>query len=235
LPEKGQATGLQAASLVYPADPKGENQAGETAETRENSPGDGRVLLWHSSLISKSQKLVNPVVIGNTNATEKRPVEIKEGSIMSMMTYTRPLSEIREQIEQLFSDFAEESRMPMQNTWPTTGMKSAAWLPPIEVSESDRELNVSASLPGMKPEDINVEVVGNTLTLSGESRRESKMDEKHCHRSEFQYGQFMRRIPLPDYVNGEQCQASFNNGVLEIHLPKMEGTKSKKIEVQTGH
>jgi HSP20 family protein len=155
---------------------------------------------------------------------------------MSMMTYTNPLSEIREQIERLFSDFTEENRMsmqPMQKAWPSTSMRTTTWLPPIEVTESEKELIVSASLPGMKPENINVEVVGNSLVLSGESRRENKVDEKHFHRSEFQYGQFMRRIPLPDFVNGEQCQAEFNNGVLEIHLPKMEGAKAKKIQVKT--
>lgn len=154
---------------------------------------------------------------------------------MTMMTYSNPISEIRDQIERLFSDFTEEMRLPAQrNEWPTTGIKTTMWMPAIEVSETDKELVVSAALPGMKPENINVEVVGNTLVVSGESHRECKVDEKQCHRSEFQYGQFVRRIPLPDYVNGEQCQANFNHGVLEVCLPKTEATKHQKIEVKTG-
>lgn len=154
---------------------------------------------------------------------------------MSMMTYTSPLNEIREQIERLFSDFSEETRMPMhRGDWMTPISKTTAWLPPIEVTETDKELSISASLPGIKPENINVEVVGHTLVISGESRRESKVDEKHFHRSEFQYGQFVRRIPLPEYVQSEQVKANFNNGLLEVHLPKTEESKRKKIEVKTG-
>jgi HSP20 family protein len=156
------------------------------------------------------------------------------GFVFSFSAYTNPISEIREQIERLFSDFPEETRMPMLRDWPTTGTKATTWLPPIEVTESDKELMVCASLPGMKPENINVDVVGHTLVISGESRRESKVDEKHFHRSEFQYGQFMRRVPLPEYVKGEECQATFNSGVLEVHLPKTEVCQSKKIEVKTG-
>ncbi len=156
---------------------------------------------------------------------------------MSLMTYTNPISEIRDQIERLFSDFSEEPLRPLlRHDWATPGfgVRSTTFLPPIEVTESEKELLVSASLPGIKPENINVEVVGNTLVISGEARRESKVDEKHFHRSEFQYGQFMRRIPLPDYVQSEQCKAQFNNGLLEVHLAKTEASKRKKIEVKTG-
>jgi len=107
-------------------------------------------------------------------------------------------------------------------------------MPAIEVTENDQELVVSASLPGMKPENINVEMIGHSLVVSGETRCETKVDEKHYHRSEFQYGQFMRRIPLPEYVTGEQCEASFNNGVLEVHMPKSGVCQNRKIEVKTG-
>jgi len=154
---------------------------------------------------------------------------------MSMMTYRNPVEEIREQIERLFSDFTEESRgLPFGHEFPLAKLKTGTWLPPIEVTESDQELIVSASLPGMKPENINVEVTDHSLLISGESRRESKVDEKHFHRSEFQYGQFMRRIPLPDYIENKNCKANFNNGVLEIRLPKSESSKRQKIEVKTG-
>lgn len=155
---------------------------------------------------------------------------------MSMMTYNNPITEIREQIERLFSDFTEESHRPLQRSdWMTSAaLKSTTFLPPIEVTETDKEVLISASLPGIKPENVNVEVVGNTLVISGESRRETKVDEKHFHRSEFQYGQFMRRIPLTDYVQADLCKANFNNGLLEVHLPKAEQSKRKKIEVKTG-
>lgn len=150
------------------------------------------------------------------------------------LTLMSPLSEVREQINRIFSDFAEDTGMSMvRPDWALSSMKAASWLPPIEMSETDQEMVVSAALPGIKPEDINVEVVGNTLVLSGETRREKKYDEKQFHRSEFHYGQFLRRIPLPEYVQGEQCTAHYKDGVVEIRLPKMEEGKRKRIEVKT--
>lgn len=150
------------------------------------------------------------------------------------LTFMSPLSEVRDQINRIFSDFAEETGMSMvRPDWTTPTMKSASWLPPIEMNETEKEMVVSAALPGVKPDDINVEVVGHSLILSGETRREKHYDEKQCHRSEFQYGQFMRRVPLPEYVQGEQCTADYRNGVLEVRFPKMEEGKRKRIEVKT--
>jgi HSP20 family protein len=149
------------------------------------------------------------------------------------LTFMSPLSEIREQINRVFSDFVEDTAMPALRTeWPSMA-KTGTWLPPVEITETENEMVVCAALPGIKPEEITVEVVGNTLVLTGETKREKKYEEKHFHRSEFQYGQFMRRVPLPDYVQGEKCTAECHNGVLEVKIPKLEEGKRKRIEVKT--
>lgn len=149
------------------------------------------------------------------------------------LSYLTPLNEMREQIERMFNDFSEETGFPMFGKGAVSSLKTGNWMPPVEISETDDEVRVCVALPGVKPEDINVEVTGNALLLSGETRKESKQDEKQFHRSEFQYGQFMRRVTLPDYVQGDACTAEYKNGVLEVNIPKSENTMRKRIAIKT--
>ncbi|HEY9685463.1 MAG TPA: Hsp20/alpha crystallin family protein [Coleofasciculaceae cyanobacterium] len=151
------------------------------------------------------------------------------------LTYASPLSEIREQINRLFSDFVEEPMLPSLMRAETPMLQRGMWMPPIEVSENQKEVIIRAALPGIKPEEINVETMGNTLVVSGEYQRKSERgEEQKFHRTEFQYGHFMRRIPLPDYVQGESAQADFREGILELRLPKTEESKRKRIQVKAG-
>ena len=149
------------------------------------------------------------------------------------LTFMNPLGEIHDQIERIFSDFAEETRLASHRSDWMSMPKPQAWLPPIEVSETEQEMVIDVSLPGVKPENINVEVMGNTLVLSGETRREQKRDETYFHRSEFQYGRFIRRLPLPDYVASDQCAAEYHHGVLEVRIPKIPEASRKRIDVKT--
>lgn len=148
------------------------------------------------------------------------------------LSYLSPLSEIRNEIDRVFSDFTEEMRLP--SFLPTRPEKTALGIihtPPIEISETDKDVLVCVSMPGIDPKDINVEIMGNSLILSGECKREIKEEQK-LHRSEFHYGAFMRRVTLPDYVKGEAAQAEYKNGILELRIPKMEEAKRKRIEVK---
>jgi HSP20 family protein len=147
------------------------------------------------------------------------------------LSYLSPLSEIRNEIDRVFSDFTEDLRLPSPFRGETTGL-GIVHLPPIEVSETNKDVIVCASLPGIDPKDINVEIMGNSLILSGECQRETKKEDQKVHRSEFHYGTFMRRITLPDYVKGDAAQAEYKNGVLELRIPKMEEAKRKRIEIK---
>jgi HSP20 family protein len=104
------------------------------------------------------------------------------------------------------------------------------WSPAIEVSESGGQLKVHAELPGLKPEDVHVEVADNQLVIQGERKYESEENQKGVWGSERRYGQFYRAIPLPEGANTEQAKAQFKNGVLEVAVPVPE-QKSNRREI----
>jgi HSP20 family protein len=106
--------------------------------------------------------------------------------------------------------------------------------PPIEISEAEDEIEVKASLPGMKPEDINISVQGDVVTIKGETREESEDRQKSYYRRELRYGSVQRSITLPTIVDTERSQASYENGILKLRLPKSEEAKPKQIKVQGG-
>jgi len=104
------------------------------------------------------------------------------------------------------------------------------WSPAIEVTQGEGQLNVHADLPGLKPEDVRVEVTDDQLIIQGERKYEQEEKKKGFYRSERRYGQFYRTIPLPEGANTEQAKAHFANGVLEVGLPVPE-QKSNRREI----
>jgi len=113
------------------------------------------------------------------------------------------------------------------------GNDSAAGLMPLDMYETQEEVVVKAAIPGVKPEDIDVTVTGDLLTIKGEFKSESEdADEKrNYHRQERRYGSFSRQVALPTSVNADGCQADFDNGVLTLKLPKAEEAKVKKVQI----
>ena len=115
-----------------------------------------------------------------------------------------------------------------------SNLQQAAWAPQVETFRRGDQLVVRADLPGMKKEDVNVEVDDGVLTISGERCDEHEESGDDSYRSERTYGQFYRAIPLPEGVSEERCEASFKDGVLEVTLPmpKEPDRKAKKIQVR---
>lgn len=116
-----------------------------------------------------------------------------------------------------------------------SGQGGSLWSPQIEVSRRGNELVVCADLPGMKKEDLHVEVREDHLVLQGERRQEQEGEQEGgWYRSERSYGRFYRAIPLPEGTNPEQAQASFKDGVLEIKLPlpERQEQRSRQIEIR---
>jgi HSP20 family protein len=105
------------------------------------------------------------------------------------------------------------------------------WWPAIDVVEKDDKYTVKVELPGVKEEDIDVSVAGDMLTISGEKRAESEEKKKGYYYSESSYGSFSRSVTIPSTVNASKIDASFEQGVLEITLPKAPEVKPKKIKV----
>jgi HSP20 family protein len=117
----------------------------------------------------------------------------------------------------------------------TSGRGSTAWFPAIEVAENNGQMQVHADLPGIKPEDVKVEVTNDSLIIHGERKVEHEHKLGGAYRSERRYGEFYREIPLPEGVNPDQAKAQFRNGVLEITLPVPEQTSNRRqIAIQSG-
>ena len=107
--------------------------------------------------------------------------------------------------------------------WPSFGQlatpESVVWSPKIDVFERDNRLVTRVDLPGMKKEDVLVEVTDGHLALSGERKREKEEKKDNVYRSEREYGSFYRAVPLPEGVKLEDVKATFSDGVLEVSVP----------------
>jgi HSP20 family protein len=113
-------------------------------------------------------------------------------------------------------------------------LEQPAWSPQVETFRRGDQLVVRADLPGLQKDDLKVEIDDGVLTISGERSEEHEDDRDNYYRSERSYGQFYRAIPLPTGVTGEQSEASFKDGVLEVTLPapQEKGSRVKQIPVR---
>jgi HSP20 family protein len=140
----------------------------------------------------------------------------------------RPFREM-EEAERRFDDLFSSSYLPA--LWRGVPSMEMGWAPAIDVFEKDDRFVVKAELPGMKQEDIDVSVVGNRLTIKGERKAEGKVEKEDYYYSERSYGSFSRSIDIPSDVDAKKIEANYEDGVLEIDLPKTQGAKPQKVSV----
>jgi HSP20 family protein len=105
------------------------------------------------------------------------------------------------------------------------------WAPAVDIFETEHELVVKADLPDIKPEELDIRVENNILTIRGERKFEKKVEEKNYLRVERSYGSFSRSFSLANTVNTEAIKADYKNGVLTLSVPKREEAKPKQIKV----
>ncbi|MDD5701366.1 MAG: Hsp20/alpha crystallin family protein [Dehalococcoidales bacterium] len=105
---------------------------------------------------------------------------------------------------------------------------------PLDVYQTDKEVVVKASLPGYKPEEVDISITGDVLTIRGEHKEEQETKEENYFYKERRYGSFSRSIPIPVEVKSEKAEATFDNGILMLKMPKMETSKPKQIKVKAG-
>ena len=106
------------------------------------------------------------------------------------------------------------------------------WSPLVDISEDEKEYVVKAEIPEMNKEDIKLNVHDDVLTISGERKYEKEEKGKKYHRIERAYGSFLRSFTLPEDADGSKVSAEYKDGVLKVHLPKLEKAKPKAIEVK---
>lgn len=114
------------------------------------------------------------------------------------------------------------------------GWQPLTWNLALDVAETDDEYRVSASLPGIDPDDLEITYDSNVLTIKGEMRKDDEVKEERYHLRERRYGSFSRSISLPSSIKADKIEASYEKGVLLLHLPKSEEARPKRIKVKSG-
>ena len=146
---------------------------------------------------------------------------------MTNLTRYNPLGEavsLRQAMDRLFED-------SFVTPWRT--LAGSAW-PAIDVHETPDAVVVTAALPGLKPEEVEITVTGQTLTLRGEFKADESVDRGQYLYQERRYGAFHRQIQLPVRIQSDRAEASFENGVLTLHIPKAEEVKPRQIPISVG-
>lgn len=113
------------------------------------------------------------------------------------------------------------------------GSFGGSWMPAVDVYEEGDSFHIHADLPGLKRDDIDITVDGNTMTISGEKKRENETKEDGYYRAERYYGKFSRSIDMPVTVDTSKIDAKYKDGVLEIVLPKSETARPKQIKISS--
>jgi len=113
-------------------------------------------------------------------------------------------------------------------------VSTAAFVPPVDVYEDEHKIVLKLEVPGLKQEDLDIQIENNALTVKGERKFEKEEKEENFHRIERRYGSFFRSFTVPNTVNSEAVKASYDAGVLRIELEKRAEAKPKQIKVQVG-
>lgn len=117
-------------------------------------------------------------------------------------------------------------------TFERDGNGASDFLPPLNVAEDQKSMTVTVELPGFDEKDVQVNVTGNLLTITGERKWEEAKKGKEWHRVESRYGSFTRAVTLPANLKTEQSEAVFSKGVLSVTFPKVEPTPTTKVKIK---
>jgi HSP20 family protein len=140
------------------------------------------------------------------------------------------LQRLADEMDRMFDDFGFGKRAGRIPLW----RESAGWAPEVEVFQKNNELTIRADLPGLKKDEISVELQDNAVHIQGERRREHDEEREGYIRSERHYGSFSRVIPLPEGAITEQARAEFKDGVLEITMPAPPQSRGRRLEITEG-
>lgn len=144
---------------------------------------------------------------------------------------TRLQSEMNRMFDDFFGSSGSQWSMPSQFFGDYSPSK---FVPRMDIAESGNNLKVSAELPGMTADDIEINCESDRLQIRGEKRHETTEEDEGYYRTERSFGSFERTIPLPEDVEIEQAQANFKDGVLTVEIPKVEGkTRKRKLDIKT--
>lgn len=136
--------------------------------------------------------------------------------------YFSQMNQMREAMDQLFDSYLA----PVATT-----RREFPFVPAVDVTENKENVTVKAEVPGLKPEDIEINLTGNLLTLKGEKKQETESKDQNWHRVERTWGSFTRSLELPDGIDPEKVAANYDKGVLSIEIAKSDKVKPRSIKV----
>jgi HSP20 family protein len=137
---------------------------------------------------------------------------------------SHPFMTLQREIDRLFDDFGRG--------FSSFGLATTDLTPTMDVAESDKEIEITAELPGLEEKDVQITVADNSLTIRGEKRANKEEKDKNYRMVERSYGAFSRTLELPDGVNFDAIKATIDKGVLKVTVPKPAPAQTKKIEVK---
>lgn len=158
-----------------------------------------------------------------------KPVKATETPAASTSLLTRFQDDI-DRMERLFDDFWP-ARMTSLRNWAGPRLSSIT-APAIDVFEEGDNVVVKAEIPGVKKDEIDVNVNGSMLTISGKKERSEEVKDENYYRCERSYGSFARTVELPSEVQHNKAKATFNDGILEVRLPKTDDAKKKSVKLK---
>ena len=136
-----------------------------------------------------------------------------------------PLVRWKPTFPSFFEDFDEED-------WSKLPEKMTGFTPAVDVYQDKNNVIVETPLAGVDPEKVNISVENDVLKIEGKSEHKSEIDEKNYYRKEVRYGSFYRAVALPTHVKADKADATFDNGILKVVIPKAEEVKPKTIKVK---
>src|SRR6267143_6591284 len=180
---------------------------------------------WRRLLASPQRQNRDPSCLSYLKLPSDSPKPLMEASMRTMNRFEQPFrgaSTLQEQINRVFGEMVgrtgEESNL-------------TPWAPAVDIYETENERVVKADLPDVNPQDLDIRVENNILTIRGERKFENKVNEENYLRVERAYGSFSWSFSLANSVKSEAIKADYHNGVLTLSLPKREEAKPKQIKV----
>ena len=152
------------------------------------------------------------------------PIQVTQQKTPVARRDTDILGPLQREIERVFDSFTRD--------WPSLNFRASDLTPSMDIAETDKDIEITAELPGLEEKDVQINVADNVLTIKGEKKAEMEDKDKNYHRIERSYGSFYRSLQLPPGANADAIKATLKNGVLKVTVTKPAATQPKKIEVK---
>ncbi|MCC6907520.1 MAG: Hsp20/alpha crystallin family protein [Phycisphaerales bacterium] len=110
--------------------------------------------------------------------------------------------------------------------------RSEGWLPAVDVSENDAEVTVRAEMPGVETKDLDINILGNTLSIAGKKEEKKEQKGENYYQCERRFGSFRRSVDLPETIDADKITADAENGVVTVHVPKKPGMKPRHVDIK---